>query len=307
VQTGFEDLLNTHPSLDAVITWDKNAWKALWQQRRLGLLLREIMAMRKQLTGYQFDQVIDIQGLLKSAFFALLSGARTRIGLGSKEGSQWLMNKVIAKIPDASRIGSEYLQLAQSLNLPCDDFPMHIEITEDDYLFADKIINKESIRDNYVIFCPFTTRPQKHWAAEHWRQLADLIQQNYGYRALVLGGPQDQSKAHDLCQHTQLLSLAGTTRLRQAYALISRAKFAVGVDTGLTHMAIAANIPTLALFGSTRPYLDTPGYQTKIIYKHLPCSPCRRNPSCHGRFDCMTSITAHEVMQAIKMELMKLK
>lgn len=57
-------------------------------------------------------------------------------------------------------------------------------------------------------------------------------------------------------------------------------------------MGIACEVPTLALFGSTRPYLDPGTPRARVLYHALPCSPCRRRPTCGGRFDCMR---AHEV------------
>ena len=97
---------------------------------------------------------------------------------------------------------------------------------------------------------------------------------------------------------TTLINLAGTTRLRQAAALIEKAALVVGVDTGLTHMGIAAGVPTVALFGSTCPYLDTGRDNTRIIYKALPCAPCKRRPTCDGAYTCMRDISVDDVLGA---------
>ena len=53
-------------------------------------------------------------------------------------------------------------------------------------------------------------------------------------------------------------NLAGRTDIAAAAALVAGARLVVGVDTGLTHMGVAAGVPTLALFGSTCPYLSRP-------------------------------------------------
>jgi len=34
------------------------------------------------------------------------------------------------------------------------------------------------------------------------------------------------------------------------------------------------------------------------MYDALPCSPCRRNPTCGGRFDCMAQLTVQRVLDA---------
>lgn len=94
-----------------------------------------------------------------------------------------------------------------------------------------------------------------------------------------------------------MIDLTGKTSLTAAAAIIERSQLLIGVDTGLTHMGHAAQIPTAALFGSTRPYLETGLASSHVIYHAMECSPCKRNPTCGGRFDCLRSITPDEVMQ----------
>ena len=60
------------------------------------------------------------------------------------------------------------------------------------------------------------------------------------------------------------------------------------------------SLPTVGLFGSTRPYLKTSLDSTSIIYKHDECSPCRRKPTCDGDFRCMNAITVDDVMDTAK-------
>jgi heptosyltransferase-1 len=98
----------------------------------------------------------------------------------------------------------------------------------------------------------------------------------------------------------RLVDAVGRTRLRQAAALIGRARLLIGVDTGLTHMGIAFGTPTLALFGSTLPYSNTTRTDARVLYHRLPCSPCRRNPVCDGEFTCMRMIDEDEVVTAAR-------
>ena len=81
-------------------------------------------------------------------------------------------------------------------------------------------------------------------------------------------------------------------------SLVKQAVAVIGVDTGLTHMGIAAGIPTVALFGSTCPYLETGRDNVRVIYHGLQCAPCKRRPPCAGRFDFMVGITPDEALSA---------
>jgi heptosyltransferase-1 len=297
VQPDCRTLLECHPELDEVIVWPRAEWAGLVKQRRWLELWRSVRGFRSHLRSYNFDLVLDVQGLLKSGFLAWLSGARQRIGLGSREGSQWLMSRVVEKGGDSRRIGSEYLHLASVLGLPTRDFEMHVGLCDNDRLYARELITARGLAGGYLVFCPFTTRAQKHWFEESWRSLLGEVQRTWGLPVLLLGGPGDRDAAESIAAGLSgVINLAGETSLRQAASLIAHAELVIGVDTGLTHMGIAMGRPTLCLFGSTRPYLDTGHDNAYVIYHELSCSPCRRNPTCNGRFDCMQAISVEEVM-----------
>ncbi len=298
VQPECAALLDQHPDLDAVIVCPLRHWQRLWRERRYRQLLREVRALRATLRAHDFDLALDLQGLLKSGVLAWLSSARERIGLGSREGSQWLMTRRLERGGDARRIGSEYLYLAQSLGLPTDDFAMAIHYGEAETVFVEGIIRREGLGGGYAVLCPFTTRPQKHWIEDRWSALARRIRDELGLIPVLLGGPGDRAAASRISDAVDgpLVDVTGQTSLTEAAALIERASLLVAVDTGLGHMGIAFDTPSLLLFGSTCPYLDTTRANARVLYHPLPCSPCKRRPTCNGRFDCMRLIETEEVI-----------
>lgn len=317
VQPECAPLLWHHPDLDQVITWPLAEWKALWRERRWGDLWRRARALRTELRGQGFDWVLDLQGLLKSGLPAWLTGARVRIGLGSREASQWLMTRVVPRGGDPDGIGSEYRFLAEQLGLPLAGFAMSLVPGEDDRAFARTLIEREGLADGYAVFCPFTTRPQKHWFEDRWARLAGELKRALGWRVLMLGGPGDReagarilslagadfSVDPDSAPTQSLINLAGTTSLLQAAALIEGSRLVIGVDTGLSHMGIAFGRPSLLLFGSTCPYLKTGRDNARVLYHPRPCSPCKRRPTCQGTFDCMRDLEVAEVLAAAQVLL----
>jgi heptosyltransferase-1 len=298
VQPECKPLLERHAELDEVIVWPRGEWQRLWRERKLWALWREVIGFRRRLKAHQFDLALDVQGLMKSGFLTWLSGARQRIGLGSREGSHLLMSRVLEKGGDPRRISSEYRQFAQDLELPAEPFDMRVGLDDADRARAAELIDQHALEAGYVVICPFTTRPQKHWFSTAWQQLIKDISQRWKMPVVMLGGPGDLQAASAISASEAALpvNLVGGTSLREAAAIIARASLVVGVDTGLTHMGIAMQRPTLCLFGSTRPYLDTGQENAKVIYHALECSPCRRKPTCNGAFDCMREITPGEVM-----------
>ena len=117
----------------------------------------------------------------------------------------------------------------------------------------------------------------------------------------MLGGPQDLERAQRIIALSPypLLSLVGQTPLMQSAAIIESAHYLVGVDTGLTHLGIALGTPTIAIFGSTAPYLDPLSDNARVLYEPRDCSPCHRHPSCDNRFDCMRAQTPERVAHAL--------
>ncbi len=297
VEPAAAPLLRHNPDLDEVIVWPKEEWKGLWRERRFVALWRTWGDLRRRLRERRFDTAIDLQGLMKSAVWAWASGAERRIGLGSKEGSGRLMTEVVARGGDSRRIGSEYLALARALELDVGDFGMEIVLSPEEEAYPARTLGEGP----YAVVCPFTTRPQKHWVEERWPQLIERMEQRLGMPVVMLGGPADvEAAARIEAAAAGVKNLAGRCRLGESAAVIKHASALVGVDTGLTHMGIAFDVPTVALFGSTCPYLDTTRDNAVVLYHRMACSPCRRNPTCEGDFTCMKRITVDEVVATLE-------
>ncbi|QJD30981.1 glycosyltransferase family 9 protein [Methylococcus geothermalis] len=297
----YKDMLIHNPRLDRVATWPRAHWARLRKDGHYGILLKACRNLVRSLRDERFDWVLDLQGLMKSGVWAALAGGKTRIGLGSREGSQYLMNRCIDRRTESYVIGSEYLKLAGELGLDTTAFAMDFVPGDEAMAEAGTVLDSLGIAGPYAAIFPFTTRPQKHWIDDNWSALADEISSRYGWPVVMLGGPGDTERAAGIrsrCR-SDLKNLAGKTGLAVSGALIQRSALGIGVDTGLTHMSIALGCPTLALFGSTAPYLETGRNDAIVLYEALPCSPCERHPTCDGAFPCMAQLTIEKTLAAV--------
>jgi ADP-heptose:LPS heptosyltransferase len=79
------------------------------------------------------------------------------------------------------------------------------------------------------------------------------------------------------------------------------------IDSGPVHFAYRLQLPTVSVWGPTRP--DTripPDFPHPTIYLHAPCSPCVHQTNilpCGGDNFCMKNIQAAEIVAAVKNEL----
>lgn len=293
-------LLRHNPRLDEVLVWPRDEWHRLSSAGHYRALARAVASFCRELRGRGFDLVLDTQGLLKSAVWARVTGAPRRVGLGSREGGQWLMTETLGRKTVSRRVGAEYLVLAGYLGLEVGDFPMDVPVGEAPRASAGALLAAEGVAGDYAVLCPFTTRPQKHWLEDRWAKLASRLPASTGLAPLILGGPADRGEAERIVTASggQARTLAGRTALDESVALVAGARLVIGVDTGLTHLGLAHRVPTVAIFGATRPYLDPGTPLATVLYDPLPCSPCKRSPTCHGRFDCMRRHTVEAVLEA---------
>jgi heptosyltransferase-1 len=299
-EQGPAQLLKEDHHLNEVIELPRQRWKKMSRDGQRMAAWKEMAAFARQLRNQSYDLTLDLQGLIKSGIWAYASGAPQRIGLGSREGSQWLMTETLPRNETDPRMGKEYRALAMSLGAPESSFIPSLVIPESARLFASEHLN--SLRghaEKIAILAPFTTRPQKHWFDSSWLELAALLNDS-GFHSLILGGPADLAHTESLTQEPAgyLTSLTGQTSLIESAALIQAADLMIGVDTGLTHMGMALGIPTVALFGSTRPYWETERPSAEILYHHESCSPCHRRPTCGEQFTCMQHHTPESVFAA---------
>jgi heptosyltransferase-1 len=298
-----KDLIEHHPELDEVIVVNRHRWKRLWKEWKLRTLFNEVRELIRELRNRQFDVAIDLQGLLRSGIMTYLSGAPVRIGLGSKEGSGALMTHVLSRIEgDRRKLSTEYRYLAERANLDLGDFRMEVPLAPEDREWAQEKESQLGLEAGFCVALPFTTTPQKHWREPRWAELMDRVREAFGFPTVILGGPDDLPALDRIrgMASTEPISLVGETSLTQASAMVERAALVIGVDTGLSHMAIAFDRPTVTIFGSNIPYTKTPTDRAKVVVNWLECSPCKGNPTCDGAFTCTELITVDQIIDTAR-------
>lgn len=149
-------------------------------------------------------------------------------------------------------------------------------------------------RGPLVAIAPGASWQPKRWSGESWRALAKELERR-GYRVFELGAGGEQIGMAN--------TFAGRTNVGDAARLLHAADLAITCDSGLMHLARAADIPCLALFGPTDPALyirDDAGFHS--LRNERPCAGCwngghmEQPGECPiGEAECLATIRVQRV------------
>ena len=140
----------------------------------------------------------------------------------------------------------------------------------------------------------------KCWPPERFAQLADRFISECGVDVIFFGTSGEKEIAARIRSHmkSRAISLVGETSMGDLAALFASCSAFIGNDSGAMHVAAAAGLPVIGIFGSTDPEGTAPvTEQFTLIREPVSCSPCflRRCPVDHR---CMTRIGVDSVFTA---------
>jgi ADP-heptose:LPS heptosyltransferase len=103
----------------------------------------------------------------------------------------------------------------------------------------------------YYILFPGASFPGRRWPLDSFRQVAEFIHKETGWRGVVCGGAGDLPLAATLCQESSapLLNWCGRTTLPELAAIFLSAKLLLANETSAVHLAEAVKLPTVCLLG----------------------------------------------------------
>lgn len=319
VATSFANLIEVDPALDEVILFDRRRFGRLG---RSWLVTRDFIVFVGELRRRRIDLMVDLQGLFRSGFLALASGATTRVGFRDTREFAWLFyNHAIPRAARDTHAADRNWQVADMLGL--DPSAPHtldftIALTEEDRRHAAELLAEVGIaygfssspatRSPYAVLVPGTRWETKCWAAERFGRLAAEIKQRHGISSILVGGSSDRDAGQKAMESSAgaAHNLCGRTTLRQLAALIDRAAVVVTADSTPMHMAAAHGRPLVALFGPTNPARTGPyGRGEDVLRLDLACAPCylRRLSQCAHQHRCMEELTVEIVAEAVSKRL----
>ncbi|MFH1998325.1 MAG: glycosyltransferase family 9 protein [Planctomycetota bacterium] len=145
---------------------------------------------------------------------------------------------------------------------------------------------------------------KRTWPLQHWVDLVRQVRQSLNVPPTLVGfSPGDLAYNQEIAIRSEVACPGFRPEtVGQMAALLRLSGAFVCVDTGPLHIASAAGVPTVALFGPSRPALTGP-YRNRggavVIQKKIDCVPCKgKGIRCADNI-CMQQITPQEVMAAL--------
>ena len=213
---------------------------------------------------YKFDISIDIQNNPGSQQISLISGAKVRIG--REKGQFSFVHTHKAKRGKPRYHPFFRLEVLAPLGIASDKFTFHYKVDALSQEYIDNWLKEIGIFcKDFIAISPSSPIQRKKWKLENFAVLCDLIHEKYGYSIVLMGT--DKEKAD--CEYVKSISkyniyISPKTTLRQASAILIRAKLFVCNEGGMNHISCATETKTLAIRFPSNPYEWDPG----LVFSH---------------------------------------
>ena len=212
------DLFRHFPALDRLIVFEKQSYDRHW------------LKLWAKLVSQFWSLAVDVRG---SGVTLLLVARKRRIMQGGR------------------RPGRRYVQLGLAMGFHPPPLPVVWTSSADDAKAASLLPHGP-----FIALAPTANWEGKVWPVERFVALFRALEMRVpGVRAVILGGPGEKEAAMAapvLASLPDAINLVGKLNLSEVAACLRRTTLFVGNDSGLMHLAAAAGVATLGLFGRSR-------------------------------------------------------
>lgn len=247
VEEAFAPLVHLHPAVGNVIPV---AWRRWRKSFYAAATLSEVAESLRRIRAVAYDDIVDTQGLLRSALIA-------RAARGRRHG----YNFASIREPLASVFYEKRYRVSRDLHaVERNRILSGLALGYAPQGAPDFGLDRarfSGIGSRYGILLHATARAEKLWPEDDWIALAKSI----GRTAELLlpwGTDAERRRGERIAAAVPGVRVTERMALDEVAKLIAGARYVVGVDTGLLHLAAALGIPLVAIFTGSRPALTGP-------------------------------------------------
>ena len=293
VDPRYVELLNLVSGIDRRIPVDPRTIKHGEGRRKFRETLRE-------LRHTDYDAVIDLQGLLKSAMLARSVRGRKTIGFPRKHLREPFARLFYTVAPDpgeATHVIYKNLELLAPLKVLDRRVRFPLEIVRTPTVV--QVVNRFE-PGGYVLINPGAAWPNKQWPPQRFGEVASALARDFGWRSLVLWGPGEQEIAHSVVAASGgAAEPSPPTTITDLVGIARSARLMISGDTGPVHIAGAVGAPIVALYGPTQPERNGPWNLDDISISRVQQCSCLYERKCRKTERCIDDIGVAEVLSAV--------
>ena len=257
---------------------------------------RNVFSFLREVRRERYDAIVDLQGLMKSAWVARMARGPLRAGPAwAREGAHWFYTLQPARAEGPRRHAVEELMDVVNAVAPgATDAP----VPRLDFPEADNLEDPGP----HVAFAPFSRWDTKDWPIEKFAELGKRLVAEMGCQIRIVGGSGNEAQGEALARQIgRAQNLCGKTDLPGLCSLLKGMDLLVTVDSGPMHWADALGVPLVAIFGATDPSRTGPYRQLNHVVTHpgLECRPCHSRTCARGDLACLRTLEADAVFQAV--------
>lgn len=256
VEKAYKELLSNNPNVNKVHTVN---FKLAKQKKSLPIFFKEIKKIRQ---FGKFDIVIDMQGLIKSAFVSRMISSEVTVGFhrsSSRESISSIFYSHKFKMDYKENIICRNLSLvANSLNFT---FKGNEIQNKDPFLYPSKKYIPSSFSKSMknIVLIPGASHPCKCYPVEGYIKVIKKIDANF---IIIWGSDSEKLTAKKIKKLYPSVNISKKLSLDELISLIKQSDLIIGSDTGPSHIAWGLNVPSVILFGCTPGHRNT--YETKL-------------------------------------------
>jgi ADP-heptose:LPS heptosyltransferase len=165
----------------------------------------------------------------------------------------------------------------------------------------------EEEKANAIVLHPGSGSRKKLWPLERFMELVHSFRVHTPSRLLIVMGPAEAGGIQKTFESIQWEMGSTAPVLVKGLSLIGLAsviqgcRVFIGNDSGITHMAAALGVPTVAIFGPTDPKIWAPrGKNVAVVRGDASCAPCPQDKffQCQD-MDCLKEVQVGDVLAAL--------
>ena len=263
----------------------------------------------RELRSARYDVVYNLHGGTTATFLTRATGAKHRVGFENYQYAR--LHNHVAPSPltiwQRPRLHSVEQQLALIgwTGVPVTDRPAtRLAVTDSASISVAEKLEESGLdgSESIALIHPTAAFDTKQWSVEKFARLTEELRER-GLAPVIVVAPNEKETAQALIAESSARPVfLSDLSLPDVTALASRATLFVGNDSGIAHIAAAAGVPCIVVFGSSnrnhwRPWTTQPN---EIVFEELPCQPC------HGYFcaefekpECISRVPVERMVAAV--------